>query len=193
MVLLCWGSKKVPVSSGSWRMGERDGQSPPVGVGLPLFLPLNWKFFFLSNELLIHPNEIQPVLLTTPTLIYTLRSSYYFASWNKLYWWRYGLKSLSSTNNHLTAGTCHFYKSRRNFIATSHCMIGQKGSPLMPLITRRSVPLVPLITRRSIPLACLITRRSVPHTRHTLFKDSAVCSSSSLRVVDSSRRKHVLY
>ncbi|XP_050727640.1 glutamate receptor ionotropic, kainate 5-like isoform X2 [Eriocheir sinensis] len=42
----------------------------------------------------------------------------------------------------ITTTTCHFYKSRQNFIATNHCMIGQKGSPLTPLITSRVTGIV---------------------------------------------------
>ncbi|XP_063859246.1 glutamate receptor ionotropic, delta-1-like [Scylla paramamosain] len=54
--------------------------------------------------------------------------------------------SLQSTNfpldlliadDFLKTKRCDFYKTRQTFFATTHCMIGQKGSPLIPAINHR--------------------------------------------------------
>lgn len=37
----------------------------------------------------------------------------------------------------VTLDRCDFYKARQTFFTTTHCMIGQKGSPLVPAINHR--------------------------------------------------------
>ncbi|XP_063860094.1 probable glutamate receptor [Scylla paramamosain] len=37
----------------------------------------------------------------------------------------------------ILTGKCDFYKARQTFFTSTHCMIGQKGSPVVPAITHR--------------------------------------------------------
>nr|XP_053651462.1 probable glutamate receptor [Cherax quadricarinatus] len=39
-------------------------------------------------------------------------------------------------------GKCDFYKARQTFFTSTHCIIGQKGSPIVPVISYRIRPLV---------------------------------------------------
>ncbi|XP_042243361.1 uncharacterized protein LOC121880270 isoform X1 [Homarus americanus] len=38
---------------------------------------------------------------------------------------------------YLNTGRCDFYKGKQRFMSSSHCMIVQKGSPIVSLINRR--------------------------------------------------------